>query len=253
MSRLGVVVLALVTLGIPVPAGAQLVERVIDGEAVAIAGVGTIHLIGVDAATEAAAQNAGAFLRMLVSNKVVRIERDPLRRPQDGYLFLPDGTFVNAELVKQGYARAATSLPFKFLADFQAHEQQARTAKWGMWAATSATAVAAVGNPAPQAITVYVTRTGEKYHSAGCRYLARSQIPMALAEAAARFGACSLCRPPTISTPPTAAAASSSSVTSPPASVASGRCQATTKRGTQCSRTAQPGRSYCWQHGGRAH
>ena len=26
------------------------------------------------------------------------------------------------------------------------------------------------------------------------------------------------------------------------------RCQATTKKGNQCSRNAQPGRSYCWQH-----
>lgn len=30
--------------------------------------------------------------------------------------------------------------------------------------------------------------------------------------------------------------------------VSSGRCQATTKKGTQCSRNAEPGRNYCWQH-----
>jgi hypothetical protein len=29
------------------------------------------------------------------------------------------------------------------------------------------------------------------------------------------------------------------------------QCQATTKKGTQCSRIADPGKSYCWQHGGR--
>lgn len=28
----------------------------------------------------------------------------------------------------------------------------------------------------------------------------------------------------------------------------SGRCQATTKKGAQCKRNAQPGRSYCYQH-----
>lgn len=28
----------------------------------------------------------------------------------------------------------------------------------------------------------------------------------------------------------------------------SGRCQAITKKGTQCSRKAQAGRDYCWQH-----
>lgn len=30
--------------------------------------------------------------------------------------------------------------------------------------------------------------------------------------------------------------------------VSSGRCQATTKKGSQCSRNAQPGRNYCYQH-----
>jgi micrococcal nuclease len=45
--------------------------------------------------------------------------------------------------------------------------------------------------------TVYVTRTGHKYHRAGCRYLRRSMIAMRLSEAK-RQGetACSVCRPP---------------------------------------------------------
>jgi competence protein ComEC len=30
----------------------------------------------------------------------------------------------------------------------------------------------------PQTITVYVTRTGQKYHRESCRYLSRSKIPM---------------------------------------------------------------------------
>lgn len=32
--------------------------------------------------------------------------------------------------------------------------------------------------------------------------------------------------------------------------VSSGRCQATTKKGTQCKRSASAGSDYCWQHGG---
>lgn len=47
-------------------------------------------------------------------------------------------------------------------------------------------------------IVVYVTRTGTKYHRAGCRYLARSSIPMSLKEAAARYSPCSVCRPPVV-------------------------------------------------------
>lgn len=44
--------------------------------------------------------------------------------------------------------------------------------------------------------TVYLTRTGAKYHRGGCRYLAKSQIPTTKAEAQAQgYGACSVCRP----------------------------------------------------------
>ncbi len=42
---------------------------------------------------------------------------------------------------------------------------------------------------------VYVTRTGTKYHRAGCRYLSKSAIPMPVKEAAARYAPCSVCRP----------------------------------------------------------
>ncbi|HPO08470.1 MAG TPA: hypothetical protein PLZ55_07360, partial [bacterium] len=48
-------------------------------------------------------------------------------------------------------------------------------------------------------IIVYVTRTGSKYHRDGCRYLSKSKIPMPLKEAAARYGPCSVCDPPRLS------------------------------------------------------
>ncbi len=44
--------------------------------------------------------------------------------------------------------------------------------------------------------TVYVTRTGSKYHLAGCRYLRQSSIPMKLSEARKLYTPCSVCRPP---------------------------------------------------------
>lgn len=42
--------------------------------------------------------------------------------------------------------------------------------------------------------TVYITRTGSKYHRNGCQYLSRSQIPISLGEARAEgYTACSRC------------------------------------------------------------
>ena len=45
--------------------------------------------------------------------------------------------------------------------------------------------------------TVYITRTGKRYHRDGCRYLAASKIPISLKDAKARgFTACKVCHPP---------------------------------------------------------
>jgi micrococcal nuclease len=45
--------------------------------------------------------------------------------------------------------------------------------------------------------TVYITRTGKKYHRAGCRYLSHSSIPVSLRRAQANgYEPCSICHPP---------------------------------------------------------
>ncbi len=101
--------------------------------------------------------------------------------------------------------------------------------------------------------TVYVTRTGAKYHSAGCQYLRQSSIPMQLKDAlASGYTACSRCNPPRQITE------KQSAVTKPDTStkqqlktkgeMTSQQCQAITKKGTQCKRKAEPGSKYCWQH-----
>ncbi len=56
---------------------------------------------------------------------------------------------------------------------------------------------AAQTQPAPKGQSVYVTRTGEKYHRDGGRYLAASKSPMSLKDAKAKgYTACEVCRPP---------------------------------------------------------
>jgi hypothetical protein len=54
-------------------------------------------------------------------------------------------------------------------------------------------AVVPAQQPAPQkatdtkAVTVYITRTGKKYHRDGCRYLKNGRIPVSLKDADARL------------------------------------------------------------------
>ena len=45
-------------------------------------------------------------------------------------------------------------------------------------------------------VTVYVTRTGKKYHLGSCSSLRRSKIEISLTEAKQQYGACSRCNPP---------------------------------------------------------
>lgn len=45
-------------------------------------------------------------------------------------------------------------------------------------------------------VTVYVTKTGAKYHRDGCKHLSKSKIPMSLEEARGRYEPCSACSPP---------------------------------------------------------
>lgn len=47
-----------------------------------------------------------------------------------------------------------------------------------------------------KSITVYITKTGAKYHRSGCRYLKKSKISISLDNARAQgYGACSVCDP----------------------------------------------------------
>ena len=49
---------------------------------------------------------------------------------------------------------------------------------------------------APQAVTVYVTDTGECYHRASCGSLQYSKHPIPLSEAREDYRPCRRCRPP---------------------------------------------------------
>jgi micrococcal nuclease len=69
--------------------------------------------------------------------KEVKPEYDRQRKDRHGrvlaYVYLLDGTFLNAEIIKQGYGFAYTKYPFKFLDEFRGYEREARETKRGLW------------------------------------------------------------------------------------------------------------------------
>ena len=73
----------------------------------------------------------------MVEGKQVRLEYDWQRKDKYGrtlaYVYLEDGTFLNLEIIKQGYGFAYTKYPFKFLEEFRQAEKEARQNKIGLW------------------------------------------------------------------------------------------------------------------------
>ena len=129
----------------------EYVQRVVDGDTLLLGTGERVRLIGVNTpetvhpkkAVEAFGKEASAFTRRMV--KLVRLEFDPLSsRRTDGkdpysrtlaYVFLQDGTHLNAEIIRQGYGFAVSgSPPLKYQNEFRRLESEAREQRRGLGA-----------------------------------------------------------------------------------------------------------------------
>ena len=194
------------------------VVRVIDGDTVKIDYNGkatNVRLIGVDTPetvhpnkpVEAYGKEASNFTKNLLLGESVYLRFDIDKTDKYGRLLVylyraPDGLFVNLEIVRQGYGHAYTQFPFKHMELFRHYGNRARTAGKGLYGAVpprTSDVASSVDSEATGEVLeeqVFVTRTGKKYHRAGCNSLRRSKIPISLAEAKERYGPCGRCNPP---------------------------------------------------------
>lgn len=105
-----------------------------------------MRLIGVDTPetkhpnkpVEHFGKEAAVFTQRMVNGKRVRLEFDPTaRRDRYGrtlaYVFLEDGTLLNAEIIKQGYGFAYTRFSFARMEEFRRLERNAREQRRGLW------------------------------------------------------------------------------------------------------------------------
>ena len=123
-----------------------LVKRVIDGDTIQLSNGERVRLIGVDTPetkhpkkpVEYFGKKASAFTKRMVEGKVVTLKYDWQSKDKYGrtlaYVYLKDGTLLNAEIIKQGYGHAYTRFPFKYLEQFKQYEKEARENKRGLWA-----------------------------------------------------------------------------------------------------------------------
>jgi endonuclease YncB( thermonuclease family) len=93
------------------------------GERVRLIGVDTPETKDPRKPVQYFGKEASAFTQRLVEGKRVRLEYDQQRADKYGrtlaFVYLDDGTFVNAEIIKQGYGFAYTRFPFTYLEQFR--------------------------------------------------------------------------------------------------------------------------------------
>jgi endonuclease YncB( thermonuclease family) len=213
--------------GVVEPSAAEIIEGkvvgVTDGDTISVLdGKKTIQvrLEGIDApeSHQAYGTQSRKALFAKVYGKQVRVECRGLDRYGRvlGDVLLGSRN-INNELVEEGWAwhfkKYSTS---QKLADL---ETKARELKVGLWDDESpeppwefrkkqAPVVQERERPPPKTraeppaekpvaeVTVYVTKTGEKYHRDGCQYLRLSKIPIPLSQAQKTHEPCSRCKPP---------------------------------------------------------
>ena len=124
--------------------------RVIDGDTIVLNNGEKVRLIGVDTpdtkdsrkTVQYYGKESFGFTQQMVEGKEVRLEFEQQQRDKYGrllaYVYLSDSTFLNAEIIKQGYGHAYTVFPFKHLDQFIQHEKLAKENKIGLWANASA-------------------------------------------------------------------------------------------------------------------
>jgi hypothetical protein len=97
-----------------------------------------------------------------------------------------------------------------------------------------------------QAQTVYITKTGEKYHKDGCRYLSKSKITTTVPDArSSGYTPCSVCKPPAKVTNVTPKTETKTQTSTP---TASKQCTGTTQAGNRCKRMTTNASGRCYQH-----
>ena len=128
------------------------VIRTVDGDTIEVKFpngiIEKVRLIGIDTPetvdprkpVECFGKEASAKMKELVNGKTVRLERKPdeNRGSYDRllrYIYVDD-LFVNAEMIKQGYAYAYTKYPFDatLMEQFRQYEKEARENERGLWA-----------------------------------------------------------------------------------------------------------------------
>jgi micrococcal nuclease len=100
------------------------------GERVRLIGVDTPESVDPRRPVQCFGRQAAAFTRRVVESRWVRPAYGDEKKNRGGrtlaFVYLQDGTFLNALLVREQYAHACTRHPFKYIEEFRRYECEDR-------------------------------------------------------------------------------------------------------------------------------
>lgn len=128
------------------------VEKVVDGDTIKVnirGNIETVRLLGIDTpeivdhqkSVQCFAKTASDKMKKFILGKYVKLIDDSTQGNRDRYgrllryVYLLDNkaTFVNGEMIKQGYAFSYKKYPTKMLVKFNKLEKYARSRSLGLW------------------------------------------------------------------------------------------------------------------------
>lgn len=129
-----------------------LISRIIDGDTIDVDINGKterVRLIGLDTPetvdprkpVECYGNEASSYLRSFTSGKSVKLETDSTQSDRDAYgrllryAYLPDGTNIANEMIREGYGHEYTyRVPYRLQTEFKKSQSYARSNQLGLWA-----------------------------------------------------------------------------------------------------------------------
>jgi micrococcal nuclease len=225
------------------------VTRIIRGDVVEVEGVGPVRMIGIETPDGKSpkeiygvhGERALSFIEKTLLGQDVRVESDATAggaKDDAGqmlaYVYTRDGTLINAEMVKRGFAFVHGNEQFRMANDFRGFELDASLNMRGVWGSASSSSTAASsqattttpsppaeekkklsplapsafganipalsGSPsAPLEQSVWVSASDKMYHKSGCDFLDKKKRTEPLSQAKSEgFTACSRCYASTV-------------------------------------------------------
>ncbi len=131
-------------------AGYMSIKKFVDGDTfwvddgsekglkIRLIGVNTPETVHPQKPVEYYGNEASNYVKKVLMNKKVRLEFDVSKQDRYGrtlaYVFLNDGTFLNADLIENGYGQVMTVPPnVKYSEEFLELERKARENNIGLW------------------------------------------------------------------------------------------------------------------------